>query len=59
MLYGTTDSQTQNRLDINTIFFPIVTFIMDQPTKKRQRNPMLEKQKKRKGRLTNREARHE
>ncbi|CAL8326561.1 unnamed protein product [Boreogadus saida] len=31
----------------------------DQPTKKRQRNPMSEEQKKRKGRLTDREARHE
>ncbi|CAL8368239.1 unnamed protein product [Boreogadus saida] len=30
-----------------------------QPTKKRQRNPMSEEQKKRKGRLTDREARHE
>ena len=32
---------------------------MDQPTKKRQRNPTSEEQKKRKGRVTDREARHE
>ena len=59
LLYGTTDPQTRNRLDINPSKEGIVTFIMDQPTKKRPRNPMSEKQKKRKGRLTNREARHE
>jgi hypothetical protein len=50
LLYGTTDPQTQNPLDINTRRGGIVTFIMDQPTKKRQRNPMSEEQKKRKGR---------
>ena len=45
LLYGTTDPQTQNLLDINTSSEGIVTFIMDQPTKKRQRNPMSEREK--------------
>ena len=57
LLYGTKDPQT--RLDINTSSEGIGTFKMDQPTKKRQRNQMSEEQKKSKGRLTDREARHE
>ena len=59
LLYGTTDPQTRNRLDTNTSSEGIVAFIMAQPTKKRQRNSMSEVQKKKKGRLTDREARHE
>ncbi|CAL8378688.1 unnamed protein product [Boreogadus saida] len=35
------------------------SLLFNQPTNKRQRNPMSEEQKKRKGRLTDREARHE
>ena len=45
LLYGTTDPQTRNRLDINTSSEGIVTYIMDQSSKKRQRNPMSERER--------------
>ena len=47
LIYGMTHPQTWHRLDINTGSKGIVTLIMDQLTKKRQRNAMSEEQKKR------------
>ena len=46
LLYGTTHPQTWNRLDINTRSEAIVTFIMDQLTKKRPDVGGTEKKKK-------------